>query len=114
MVVGVKVCEPPDGFLWFVCGLYVGILTSPLRTRVSYLFMFSFSFFSDFFFQISDIQRRIFIYKEDIFSVLPNGQYCLKVVPCKWPFLRINRGHEARRHAAGISKRYREHYNLLK
>ena len=29
MVVGVKVCEPTDGFLWFVCGLYVGILTSP-------------------------------------------------------------------------------------
>ena len=32
MVVGVKVCELTDGFLWFVCGLYVGILTSPLRS----------------------------------------------------------------------------------
>ena len=31
MVVGAKVCELIDGFLWFVCGLYVGILTSPLR-----------------------------------------------------------------------------------
>ena len=31
MVVGAKVCELTDGFLWFVCGLYVGILTSPLR-----------------------------------------------------------------------------------
>ena len=31
MVVWAKVCELTDGFLWFVCGLYVGILTSPLR-----------------------------------------------------------------------------------
>ena len=31
MVVGAKVCELTDGFLWFVCGLYVRILTSPLR-----------------------------------------------------------------------------------
>ena len=29
MLVGAKVCELTDGFLWFVCGLYVGILTSP-------------------------------------------------------------------------------------
>ena len=29
-MVGAKVCELTDGFLWFVCGLYVGILTSPL------------------------------------------------------------------------------------
>ena len=34
MVVGVKVCEPTDGFLWFVCGLYVGILTSPLSNCI--------------------------------------------------------------------------------
>ena len=33
MVVGAKVCELTDGFLWFVCGLYVGILTSPLTCR---------------------------------------------------------------------------------
>ena len=33
MVVGAKVCELTDGFLWFVCGLYVGILTSPLNTQ---------------------------------------------------------------------------------
>ena len=32
MVVGAKVCELTDGFLWFVCGLYVGILTSPLTS----------------------------------------------------------------------------------
>ena len=31
MVVGAKVCEHTDGFLWFVCGLYVGISSSPLR-----------------------------------------------------------------------------------
>ena len=30
MVVVAKVCELTDGFLWFVCGLYVGILRSPL------------------------------------------------------------------------------------
>ena len=30
MVVGAKVCELRDDFLWFVCGLHVGILTSPL------------------------------------------------------------------------------------
>ena len=30
MLVGAKICELTDGFLWFVCGLYVGILTSPL------------------------------------------------------------------------------------
>ena len=34
MVVGAKVCELTDGFLWFVCGLYVGILTSPLMTAL--------------------------------------------------------------------------------
>ena len=33
MVVGAKVCELTDGFLWFVCGLYVGILTSPLMVH---------------------------------------------------------------------------------
>ena len=32
MVVGAKVCELTDGFLWFVCGLYVGILMSPLSS----------------------------------------------------------------------------------
>ena len=32
MLVGAKVCELTDGFLWFVCGLYVGILTSPLNS----------------------------------------------------------------------------------
>ena len=38
MVVGAKVCELTDGFLWFVCGLYMGILTSPLSfiTRLCY------------------------------------------------------------------------------
>ena len=30
MFFGAKVCELTDGFLWFVCGLYVGILMSPL------------------------------------------------------------------------------------
>ena len=28
MVVGAKVCELTEDLLWFVCGLYVGILTS--------------------------------------------------------------------------------------
>ena len=39
MVVGVKVCELTDGFLWFVCGLYVGILTSPLKLHVKLAFL---------------------------------------------------------------------------
>ena len=30
MVVGAKVCGLTDGFLWFICGLYVGTLTSSL------------------------------------------------------------------------------------
>ena len=30
MVVGAKVCELTDSFLWFLCGLYVDILMSPL------------------------------------------------------------------------------------
>ena len=30
MVVGAKVCELTDGFLWFVCCLYVRILMSHL------------------------------------------------------------------------------------
>ena len=30
MLVGAKVCELTEDLLWFVCGLYVGILTSPL------------------------------------------------------------------------------------
>ena len=33
MVVGAKVCELTDGLLWFACGLYVGILTSPLKLQ---------------------------------------------------------------------------------
>ena len=32
MVVGAKVCDLTKDLLWFVCGLYVGILTSPLAT----------------------------------------------------------------------------------
>ena len=37
MVVGAKVCELIDDFLWFVCGLYVGILTSPLNSFAFYI-----------------------------------------------------------------------------
>ena len=32
MVVGAKVCDLTEDLLWFVCGLYVEILTSPLIT----------------------------------------------------------------------------------
>ena len=32
MMVGAKVCELTDGFLWFVRGLYVGILMSQYHT----------------------------------------------------------------------------------
>ena len=38
MVVGAKVCEFTGGFLWFVYGLYVGILTSPLSISVKTFF----------------------------------------------------------------------------
>ena len=30
MLVGAKVCELTEDLLWFVCGLYVGMLTSSL------------------------------------------------------------------------------------
>ena len=30
MLVGAKVCDFTEDLLWFVCGLYVGILTSSL------------------------------------------------------------------------------------
>ena len=32
MLVGAKVCDLTEDLLWFVCGLYVGILTSPTHT----------------------------------------------------------------------------------
>ena len=31
MLVGAKVCDFTEDLLWFVCGLYVGILTSSLN-----------------------------------------------------------------------------------
>ena len=31
MLVGAKVCDLTEKLLWSVCGLYVGILTSPLN-----------------------------------------------------------------------------------
>ena len=31
MLVGAKVCDLTEDLLWFVCGLYVGILTSSLN-----------------------------------------------------------------------------------
>ena len=35
MVVGAKVCDLTEDLWWFVCGLYVGILTSSLK-HISY------------------------------------------------------------------------------
>ena len=37
MVVGAKVCELTEDLLWFVCGLYVGILTSSLTGHDCYI-----------------------------------------------------------------------------
>ena len=37
-MVGAQVCELTDGFLWFVCGLYVGIFTSPLMLEMQQYF----------------------------------------------------------------------------
>ena len=36
MVVGAKVCDLTEDLLWFVCDLYVGILTSPLKQIKSF------------------------------------------------------------------------------
>ena len=35
MLVGAKVCDLTEDLLWFVCGLYVGILTSSLIPIIS-------------------------------------------------------------------------------
>ena len=37
MLVGAKVCDLTEDLLWFVCGLYVGILTFPLTTDVVFV-----------------------------------------------------------------------------
>ena len=41
MVVGAKVYDLTEDLLWFVCGLYVGILTSPLtiETHIPIIFL---------------------------------------------------------------------------
>ena len=41
MVVGAKVCDLTDDLLWFVCGLYVGILTSSLPLAKSLMVNFN-------------------------------------------------------------------------
>ena len=41
MVIGAKVCELTEDLLWFVCGLYVGILTSPLISADEVLLSFT-------------------------------------------------------------------------
>ena len=38
MVVGAKVCDLTEDLLWFVCGLYVGSLTSPLNYTSTNIF----------------------------------------------------------------------------
>ena len=35
MLVGAKVCDLTEDLLWFVCGLYVGILKSPLKRCIT-------------------------------------------------------------------------------
>ena len=35
MLVGAKVCDLTEDLLWFVCGLYVGILTSSLINMIN-------------------------------------------------------------------------------
>ena len=34
MLVGAKVCDLTEDLLWFACGLYVGILASPLTKQL--------------------------------------------------------------------------------
>ena len=44
MLVGAKVCDLTEDLLWFVCGLYVGILTPPLTAiGVPFFFFFYYS-----------------------------------------------------------------------
>ena len=43
MVVGAKVCDLTEDVLWFVCGLYVGILTSPLTANIHIFAQYIFS-----------------------------------------------------------------------
>ena len=38
MMVGAKVCNLTEDLLWFVCGLYVGILTSSLMYIYIYMY----------------------------------------------------------------------------
>ena len=47
MVVEAKVCDLTEDFLWFVCGLYVGILTSSLSigSKIRLSRNLSFTFF---------------------------------------------------------------------
>ena len=40
MMVGAKVCNLTEDLLWFVCGLYVVILTSSLSFGVSWVITF--------------------------------------------------------------------------
>ena len=42
MVVGAKVCDLTEDLLWFVCGLYVGILTSS-RKRLTKFCVFPYN-----------------------------------------------------------------------
>ena len=57
MVVGAKVCDLTDGFLWCVCGLYVGLLTSPLRI-IFINFNFEHQLHSSYFESIQQVTTR--------------------------------------------------------
>ena len=37
MLVGAKVCDLTEDLLWFVCGLYVGILMSSLNSAAGWI-----------------------------------------------------------------------------
>ena len=39
MLVGAKVCDLTEDLLWFVCALYVGILTSSLTDHICIVYI---------------------------------------------------------------------------
>ena len=85
MVVGAKVCEFTGGFLWFVYGLYVGILTSPLSISVK-------TFFSDFLMVLwidNSQWRELWPLQQLQCAIIP------KVIITIWheSFLNVSQGH---------------------
>ena len=68
MVVGAVVCELTDVFLWFVCGLYVGILRCPLSSQQIHTHCSLINFFIYFVWSKISGKRRSFLIWDNISS----------------------------------------------